>query len=149
MIFQKDDIFQQSKGCNNFVFESNLISQFEENVISFDFVANALVKKHTFDSGLKHLLLKCDVQVKVNPTRLNMGSNNINASSSLPCDVTRITELTANFKFTSIYCNTCWKKSSLAFITVEQALQLKSLQFKLSQTFLESKTLFMYPFLQL
>ena len=42
MIFQKDDIFQQSKGCNNFVFESNLISQFEENVISFDFLANAL-----------------------------------------------------------------------------------------------------------
>ena len=108
-------------------------------------MANALVKKHTFDSGLKHLLLKCDIQVKVNPTRLNMGSNNVKASSSLPCDVTRITELTANFKFTSIYCNTCWKKSSLAFITVEQALQLKSLQFKLSQTFLESRTPFCVP----
>ena len=37
-----DGAFQQSKGCNNFVLESNLISQFEDNVISFDFLANAL-----------------------------------------------------------------------------------------------------------
>ena len=42
IIFYKDDIFQQSKGCNNFVLESNLISQFEDNVISFDFRAKVL-----------------------------------------------------------------------------------------------------------
>ena len=41
-MFYKDGTFQQCKGCSNFGFESNLISQFEENVISFDFLANAL-----------------------------------------------------------------------------------------------------------
>ena len=42
MIFYKDSIFRQYKSCNNFVYESNLISQFEENITSFDFVANSL-----------------------------------------------------------------------------------------------------------
>ena len=42
IIFNKDGIFQQSKGCNNFVFESNLISQSEGNVIDFDFLVNTL-----------------------------------------------------------------------------------------------------------
>ena len=39
-------IFQQSKGCKNFLFELNQISQFEENVISFDFLANIQYLHH-------------------------------------------------------------------------------------------------------
>ena len=41
IIFYKDNIFRQSEEYNNFVLKSNLTSQFEENVISFDFLAKA------------------------------------------------------------------------------------------------------------
>ena len=47
-IFYKNDIFEQCKGCNNFVFESNLISQFVENV---SFLANTL---NTYFFNLVH-----------------------------------------------------------------------------------------------
>ena len=56
IIFYKDSNFQQSKGCSNFVFQSDLISQFEEN-ISFDFLANVLQGYRQYGIILQKLFL--------------------------------------------------------------------------------------------
>ena len=42
LFFSEDSIFKQSKVRNNSVFEPNVISQLEENVITFNFMVNVL-----------------------------------------------------------------------------------------------------------
>ena len=106
IIFYKDDIFQQSKRCNNFVLESNLISQFEENVKSFDFLAKAL--------GYFKQIQTCFINV-LNTSRMLMHSIYVLSQQS---HQTRKGLYIQNYRYFTIF--TCskylWGHVSLAFM---------------------------------
>ena len=73
IFLSQDDIFQSSMGCNKKnsccqawcqpLVNTGLISQFQENVISFNFMANALVNRGCF---------KCISSINLSPANNNL-----------------------------------------------------------------------------
>ena len=114
------------------------------------------LQEHTSDTALKHFskIYKWYTSTQRNrlkimenlPSRLNAGCNKVNASSSQPYDTTKIAEFTNSIKFITIYCHARSKKI-ISLCNCWANLTNEILLF--SQTFLDTRKLFMYPFLEI